>query len=203
MKRIYLLMLLMLAASTFLNAQFSKGSKELSLSGSIGSYTYSQKSPGGTTSSKDYQYFTVYLSPGYYIVDGLSFEPEVAFYFSKDNTPAQYYLANISYTAKIGEGKTGLFFRAGYGVGNSMIFPGNNDVPLPMTKSLDVKIINAGAGLKLLINANVLARLELNYRVQSYSRESSYYSPWGSSSWSYDYTYSNISLIFGFAFLIP
>lgn len=63
--------------------------------------------------------------------------------------------------------KTGLFFSVGYGVGNLMIFPGNNDEPLPMTRIPDVKIINAGAVLKLQINGNFLDRLALNHRVQT------------------------------------
>jgi hypothetical protein len=195
---------MMLAAQGALNAQFTKGSKEISVSGSLGSYTYTRKSPGGSSSSRDYQYFTVYLSPGYYITNGLSVEPEVAYLFQKDNTPAQFYLLNLSYTARLGEGKTGLFFRAGYGMGNSMIFTGNNDIPLQLTKSMDVKIINAGAGLKVLLNENVLARIELNYRVNSYSDDSYYYYyPYGPSSGRYEYTYSNVSLIFGFAYLLP
>ncbi len=186
------------------SAYFTKSSKEISLSGSPGSYSHTSKSPGRSSSSRDHQYFTVYLSPRYYITNGLSVEPEMAFLFQKDNSPVQFYLLNLSYTMRLGEDKTGIFFRAGYGMRNSMIFTANNDIPLQLTKSMDVKIINAGAGLKLVLNKNDVARIELNYRVNSYSDESYYYYyPYCSSSGKCEYTYSNVSLIFGLAYLLP
>jgi hypothetical protein len=70
---------------------FTKNSWELNFSGDMGSMTSTTKYESGGNfdeNSSDYTYFQLHIIPGYYLIDGLCFEPELDFLFVEDSEPS-------------------------------------------------------------------------------------------------------------------
>lgn len=195
MKTVAALLALLLLGYSSSNAQFKQGQVELSFSGSIGSF-----SPPSTPDYKlDAQnYVSLYVVPGYYILDGLSVEPELGLMAEESSKPAQYLLLNLSYTYLIPETKIGCFVRGGYGISNSMEYPFGNGVVIPASDKFNVGVLNLGVGAKFLISSSVLIRTEFNYKKHSWKDE--YNSPYYS--YSLDFTESTIGVILGFSILL-
>lgn len=188
---------------------FHKGNWELNFSASIGnlSTTKSSSSSGAYSSysgEKTESMFYVQLGviPAYFFTDGLSFEPEINLLIQNqegvDNKPALSFLGNLSYTFNIPNKKFAPFIRAGYGISNSVQIPAVIGGLGRVSDKLDVGVLNAGAGIKILVSEKILIRTELNYRRYSYGIDSnmSYFS------YSYDYTLNSISGVFGLSILL-
>jgi len=181
------------------NHAFSSGSWELNLSGDFGSQSMSTeyKSQGNSSeSSSDYMYFQLHIIPGIYIIDGLSFEPELDFLFIEESEPSFSFIPNLSYTYRFPTSSNlALYCRAGYGLSNSYNLFG---FLFRTSSSLEIGVLNLGVGLKFLVSENFCLRSEINYRRSTYTEEeSSYY-------YSYERTntISNIRLLLGFSVLI-
>jgi hypothetical protein len=189
------------AALTQTKAPFTKGSWEVSLSGSVGSLTskseYNSSYYSGE-SSESRNYFQLAVVPGIFIVDGLSIEPEFNMFFYQKAKPSLSFLGNLSYTFIIPEKNFAPFIRIGYGVSNSLQFPIQNGMLAKMSDKFDISILNAGIGLKFLLTENLAFRTELNYRKFSHSADDSGYG------YSYEIkdSFTSISALFGFSILL-
>lgn len=181
-------------------AQFTKGSWELSLTGGLNSLSLSRSGSSSSTSST---VLDVNISPGYYFIDGLSFEPEIGMFAdlsSGSNSKAYLkFVGNVSYTFYSADKSFAPYVKAGIGTSNGIeIFFSGLQGALPETLSdsySSVTILNAGLGMKFLVAKSAAVRTELNYRKQSYSYT-------GSSGGSLDYSYANIGFMFGVSLVI-
>jgi opacity protein-like surface antigen len=169
MKKLLVLILLTVAGSA--SAQFTKGSWEMGLMGSISnvdieSYDFHQSQT----------VFNISVSPAYYVIDGLSLEPEIAFFFNFDNAdnPGYQLLLNAGYTFKSTKSFSP-YIKAGYGFGNILTinFSGTQSVPTGNTKNEEesLAIVNAGVGIKWLLGGSAAIKTELNYHNQNLSSE--------------------------------
>lgn len=182
---------------------FNKGDWELNFSVSIGNLTSTRSSTAYYIGEMSTSLFYIQLGviPAYFFTDGLSFEPEINLLIQNqegaDNKPTLSFLGNLSYSFNIANKKFAPFIRAGYGISNSIQMPSVIGGLFRVSDKLDVGIMNAGAGLKILLSEHVLFRTEINFRRYSYKYESSsLYLQYSS-----DYTISSISGIFGFSIL--
>ena len=102
---------------------FTKGSWELNLSGDMGSQTSKseyESSGYSEENSSDLTYFQLHIIPGYFLIDGLSFEPELDFLFAEENKPSYSLIPMLSYTYLLPNNpKLALYVRGGYGLTNS------------------------------------------------------------------------------------
>jgi opacity protein-like surface antigen len=178
-------------------APFMQGDWELSMTGTIGKSTRSVSSPspyGSWGNESSTTYGTLSLTAGYYIIDQLSIEPEINFLAYEGEPPGESVLLNLSYTYPIPHSIVAPFIRGGYGLGNATSFLGIPDLAIHSTDNFDIKTLNAGAGVKLIVAQNVALRIEINYRNQTYTLEDI--------SYSLDYKYSTVELFIGFSVLL-
>jgi hypothetical protein len=153
--------------------QTGAGSWEFSLSGNGGTTsTTSEATFGGQTYTDDGEsesYIGLDLRAGYYVVDGLSLEPEI-YWLAVEGMPPMFNLgANAAYTFTIPEAPVRPFLTVGYGVGNSV--PVMQRLFNRSSNELDVPVFRAGGGVKVFIVKQVALKLE--YRYERYTQESS------------------------------
>lgn len=187
--------------------QFLQGKVELGLSGSFGSmFTDSEmksSSSNSTTKHSDSRtYFQLSLMPAYYFIDGLSFEPELDLFFFEKNKPAFSLIGNASFTVNVGKPNIAAFFKAGYGISNSLKMPLNIGLVNRVSDKMDVPIINLGTGAKICITENVLLRTEINYRILSYSYTNSYKTAFYSYSNTAKYEYTFLTMLVGISVIL-
>lgn len=182
---------------------FKQGSWELNLSGDMGSQssTYKYEESGySIENTTDLSYFQLHIIPGYYFVDGFSFEPELDFLFIEDTEPSFSILPSLSYTYKLPDkSKLALYVRAGYGLSNSYNYFG---VLVRASNSLNVGIINLGAGIKFLATDNFCLRAEINYKRTSHTEEETYNYGLGEYSYKTTSTLSNTRLLLGVSVIL-
>ena len=188
---------------------FKAGNWELNFSASIGSLTTSSKSSssgayGSYSDDDSYSLFYIQLGviPAYFITEGLALEPEINVLFqSQENVeskPSLSFLGNLAYNFNLPGKNFVPYIRAGYGISNSMQIPVVIGGLSRVSDELDISILNAGAGFKVLISQNILLRTELNYRRYSYKDENSY----ADYKSTHEYSLTSISGIFGFSLLL-
>lgn len=207
MKSLTSIAVILLFCTSLTNAQFKKGDWELGMIGSFGSlsvtnsYSYSDSYSNYSSSdskSKSYTYAILSVSPAYYIADGFSIEPQFGLFALETQSPGGYIIGNLSYTYLLPDSKVAVFAHAGYGLSNCMLFT-YNDIPYNReSQDFDVKLINMGVGLKFLVTSSVILKSEVNYLMQKYENDDS--DTYSSSQTEQDI--NNISLLFGFAFLL-
>jgi hypothetical protein len=181
-------------------APFMQGDWELSMTGTIGktsSTTISTMDSYGYENKSSKMYGTLSLTAGYYIIDQLSVEPEINYFAYEGAPPGESVLLNLSYTYPIRHSIVALFIRGGYGLGNASSVLGIPDVIIHCSDNFDVKTFNAGAGVKLIIAQNVALRIEMNYRLQTYTQDYS-----GYSSYSVENKNSAVKLFVGISVLL-
>ena len=155
-------------------AQFKKNDWELRWNASAGKYDAKAKTvtEGWTDESNlaSNYYLNGSLSAGYYIIDGVSVEGELSLYAPEGASLQKYLLMNLSYSYFLPKTGAAAFVHAGYGKGNSFLFPATPESRLNSyhASAWGVSVINVGAGLKHLMTKNVAVTLEFNYRNQSY-----------------------------------
>ena len=141
---------------------FHAGNWEMNFSASIGNLTTSTSSSssgayGSSSDSKSSSMFYVQLGviPAYFVSDGLSIEPEVNVLFQSqegvESKPSLSFLANVAYNFNLPQKHFAPFIRIGYGISNSLQIPVVIGGLARVSDDLDVKILNAGVGLKFLI----------------------------------------------------
>ena len=162
--------ILAVVSLTSVRAQFQQGDVELALSGTVGawstSYTFGQQ-----TNSESRNVLMLGITTGYFLTDGFSVEPEFVFMAVEKQSPGHSILANVSYTYFGAESKVAPFVRVGYGISNSFSFMGNQSFLSRVSDKLDVTVLQAGGGIKVLVATGAAIRLELNYKNQSFTRE--------------------------------
>jgi len=125
-------------------------------------------------------YSEISLALGFFILDGLSIEPEIEYNFFEGDATLSI-IANVAYTFNIPRKKIYPFIKVGYGISgytaNRYNYYGGSD---GLFESLDAKVINAGAGLKIVQSSFFAMRIELNYKNISYtqSQYDPYYEPY-------------------------
>lgn len=196
MKSVVALVSLLLFTYSNGRAQFKKGDVELSFFGTMGSWTSSYSGPNFSSSTTE-KYLSINVTPGYYLADGLSVEPQLGLTWIERSKPSEYLLLNLSYTYLLPESRVGVFAAAGYGIGNSEQYPMTN-VAVQVSDKFNVGVLNMGVGAKFLISKDVLIRTELNYRADSWTEE--YSNPYYSIS--SDNKQSAISLLAGISILL-
>ena len=202
MKNLLILTILVFSMQLLVGAQtkstaFNQGSWELNFTGSLGSIESKTESSSiyfSGSHSESQTYFQLGIIPAYYIIEGLSFEPEINILAIENTEPSFLFLGNLAYTFKIESSHFFPFVRAGYGITNAFQFPVNGTLIQRISSSLDIGVLNLGAGLKTLLTESVLLRTEINYRKFSYSEDSGYVN--------YSYDLSSIALVFGFSVLL-
>jgi hypothetical protein len=171
--------LLALAMTAMTAAQVTRGSWELSLSATMGSvassteYTY-----GGKTSTYEGDaetYLSLALRPGFFVVDGLSIEPELLWTAIEGDQPAIAVLGGLSYTFAITESPIAPFILVGYGIGNGI--PITQRLIGRTSSEFDVSALNAGGGLKIFVSPNVAFRAEYRYQRYTWEETPSIYWP--------------------------
>ncbi len=200
MKMLASLILALLSIAGLANAQFQKGTTELTLDGSAGSYSATSTSNSygySYNSSVTRNYAILDLAVGYFVADGLSLEPEIGWYALEKMEPSIHLVANLSYTLPNPTTRFAPFIRAGYGVANMMEFPGVGMLGRVSDK-MDVSVLNIGGGVKYLVASSIALRAEINYRKHSLSNSSSY----GGVSMSFDQSFSTTGLLLGFSVLL-
>jgi hypothetical protein len=202
MKRIPVLLLCAaICAALPAISQTEGGSWELSLAGNGGSMSSSSEytSEGHTHSSESeaLSYFGLDFRAGYYVVNGLSLEPEVYFLALEKNPPTFNLGANVAYTFVVPESPVRPFLIAGYGIGNGV--PLMQRLISRASDKLDIPVLRVGGGLKILLSKNIALKVE--YRYERYTREESgtYYV--------YSYTSKSTenfhNVLFGFSVFLP
>jgi hypothetical protein len=191
--RTVILFLLLCGLAVTTQAQFKQRDFELSFGGTLGSAT-TKVDREGYSSSESQKYLYLALTPGYYIIDGLSAELDLGLRAMEHVKPGQLMLLNLSYTYLLPSTHVGLFGRVGYGLSNCVSIPGFLDLNLNQrSEDLDIGVFNAGIGAKFLMSESVFIRTELNYRIHSYSKDYQ-----GATT---DYSQSTTSLLVGVGML--
>jgi hypothetical protein len=182
-------------------APFMQGDWELSMMGSVGSTTSKESYISTNYTSTDEiltQYMFLSLTAGFFLLDRISIEPEISLLATGREKPAQSFLLNLSYTYPLANTNTAIFIRGGYGLGNGSSILMDSGIPIRQTDGLDIKIINAGAGVKFLIAQGAGLRIEVNYRQHTYSLDRDN----GSTSYTIEDKDSVVRCCFGFSVLL-
>ena len=186
---------------------YKQGDWEFGFSLNIGGSSEQTKetntySDGSSQSYSTYDYtekgFYTHLgvSTGYYIINGLSIEPEFDINLYSWEISVSL-LGNLCYTFYLPQKNIYPYIKLGYGLSNN---PGNNyNSSNDLFESLDFNTINAGVGIKLTYYSGMAFRMEINYRTINGS-DTYYYS--ASSSTEYETTISVISISFGASILL-
>ena len=99
-------------------------------------------------------------SVSYFILDGLSVEPE--FYINIITEMSISIIANLSYTFHLPGKKAYPYIKLGYGIGN--YYTNNHFGDGISDNSLDTKILNAGVGFKLVYTAGMAMNIGITYK---------------------------------------
>lgn len=168
MKRIFISSFALLIICQQLNAQFKAGDIELSFAGSLGTTT-THIAFGGLTVEKSSNYFSLFSSTGYYVMEGLAVESEIGMLLVEEKEPGYALLLGLSYNLMIPNTNSALFGRVGYGKANSLFIPEVGNVFQKLTKNFDVDMISITLGMKHLITPNIPLKFGINYRQSTYS----------------------------------
>ena len=137
-------------------------------------------------------------SLGYYLIDGLSFEPELGINLNFEGSTAVK-PGNISYTFNTEVRTLFPYLKAGYGVTDVQNYtsPGSG-----LFESLNYKVISFSLGFKFIQSFHRAIKVELNYkRVSGSDGLLYYYDPYGSAvSPEIETTMSILSISFGYSF---
>jgi len=150
------------------------------------SYTYDNTEKGF--------YSHLVVSTGYYLINGLSIEPEFDLNLYNWEISASL-LCNLCYTFYLPQKNIYPYLKLGYGLSGE---PGSSD----LFEFLDIKTINAGVGIKLTYSSGMAFRMEINYRNLTGSNTYSYSYESSSGSDTYETTTSVISISFGASLLL-
>ena len=215
MKRISFLLIIFMCTNTSIaqvseNSErrfYKQGNFEIGFSGGIGissqqnknSYTYGFSNDSLQTymyeNSTNGVYTQLGISLGYYIIDGLSFEPE----FNLKLNYGAFGIAmtgNLCYTFNLPQNNIYPYLKLGYGLSNDL------DNSSGAFESLNFKTINAGAGLKIKYSSGMAFRLEINYRNLNRSLTSTYSDEFLSSSNGNETTISIIAVLLGVSVIL-
>jgi len=146
---------------------YKQGDWEIGITTNIGSSSVQTMGPHSWNDSLKYHDFSedtkkwIYvhlgISTGYYIINGLSIEPEVSLNSYAEGFSVSI-LGNLNYTFDLPQKNIYPYVKLGYGLSND---PENKD---GLFESLYYKTINAGVGLKFMYFPHMAFKVEINYR---------------------------------------
>ena len=148
---------------------FKQGDWEIGFSSNIGSSSVQTMGPHSWTlantphysdyyeDTENWIYLNLGVSTGFYIVNGLSIEPELDLNSYAEGFSVSI-LGNLCYTFYLPQKNLYPYIKLGYGLSND---PENKD---GLFESLNYKTINAGAGVKFMYFSELAIRMEINYR---------------------------------------
>jgi hypothetical protein len=180
---------------SLLFAQTQRGSWELSLSGTMGSESISitAKTVNSTfdiTGKGDQKYLRLSLRPGYYVLKGLTLEPEILWNAVERYAPTFSLSGNLSYNFSIPQAHFAPFVLIGYGLTNGLpVFRGYT---MRAADGFDVNVVNLGSGLKFFFSERAAFRTEYRYQRLRYDDASMF-------SGIYDVKINMHSIFFGFS----
>jgi hypothetical protein len=199
MKKIGLSIALVVILSGTMLGQ-KKGDVELSIAG-----TFSSMNSSRAGSSSDTKYAVLSVSPGFYLIDGLSLEPEIGWIATEHDLPGWLFLGNVSYTyAGVDQHhRLAPFIRVGYGVSNSYQLA-TPQLLVRTSNKLDVGVFNVGGGVKVGVVEGAYLRAEVYYRQYNWTSNSSYYdyASRGYLSQSIDYKVSTLGVSIGASIIL-
>jgi len=184
---------------------FNQFDWECSISTSLGISKTSSKSSyenGINYLSDDKSAYSEFiLSIGFFILEGLSIEPEINFsdYFSN---PYISLIGNVCYTLNIPRKNIYPFAKIGYGISGfnkDEYYYGYNDETNGLFGSLDAKVISASLGIKYISSSTIAYRLEVTYK--NFSNSYSVLEPYNQYTQQFDISRETIAIIFGVSFL--
>lgn len=143
-------------------------------------------------------------SIGYCVIDGLTIEPELDINLITDDETSISVIGNLTYNFNISKKSIYPFIKVGYGLSN---YNNNNYYYYGYANessgsSLDTRVINAGAGLKILYSSGMALKLEINFKNFNYSTSDSYSNEYSQSTYKIDSDMNVISLSIGFSILL-
>ena len=136
---------------------FKQGDWEFRYSSSIGSISIQTIDPTYYNHTENGIYVNVGVSSGFYIINGLSIEPELDINLCSEGLSLSV-LGNLCYSFYIPQKNIYPYVKLGYGVSND---PKNTD---ELFAKLDFKTINASAGVKFMYFRGMAFITEINYR---------------------------------------
>lgn len=195
MKKSIISLVLFFALSTTLFSQIEKGTKELSLSGTFGSFSESVKSPNYSRDEESTSYIMLAFRPGFFITKSIELEPEIFLTAMENTEPSFSFSGNISYNFDIKESNITPFILAGYGIGNSISIL--NSLFYRASEDLDVTNLNLGAGMKIFVSSQIAVKLEYRYQRFNYDRD---YQSFFNQTYITEYKINSHRLLVGFSF---
>ena len=202
MKLAIWVILLIMIRTVICNAQFEQGNVEISIMGTGGymkesysTYSYNNESIG---------YVLINTSIGYYLVDGLSIEPQFGLLAIEKVSPSQSLLLSLSFSTRLPDSDIALFLKGGYGFSNSVSSPMLAYTPINRRDKWDTQITSLGGGLKFILKEYIALKFEFNYREESfpYKMTRYSYSPYGSYTESVEYSMSSYAILVGVSFIL-
>ena len=158
-------------------------------------YSYGSSQYYNTYDNTEKKFYThLGVSTGYYIINGLSIEPEFDINLYSEEISASL-LGNLCYTFYLPQKNIYPYLKLGYGLSTE---PGTSS----LFESLDIKTINAGVGIKITYSSGMAFRMEIDYRNLKGLNTYSYSYEYSSGSDTYDTITSVISISFGASILL-
>ena len=139
---------------------------------------------------------------GYCIIDGLTIEPELDINLITNAETSISLLGNLCYTFHIPKKTTYPFIKLGYGLSNYYSEGYYGYLNDSGGSSLETKVLNIGAGLKLLYSSGYAMKLEINFKNYNYSSSNSYANEYSKNSTKVEGDMTVISLSLGFSILL-
>ena len=136
---------------------YKQGEWEFGFSSNIGSISIQTIEPSNYEYTENGIYLNLGVSTGFYIINGLSIEPELDINSCSEGFSLSI-LGNLCYTLSIPQKNIYPYVKLGYGLSND---PKNSE---DLFENLDFKTINAGAGVKFMYFPGMVFRTEINYR---------------------------------------
>ena len=136
---------------------YRQGDWEFRYSSNIGSISIQTIDPTYYNHKENGIYVNVGVSTGFYIINGLSIEPELDINLCSEGLSLSV-LGHLCYTFYIPQKNIYPYVKLGYGVSND---PKNTD---ELFAKLDFKTINASAGVKFMYFRGMAFITEINYR---------------------------------------
>ena len=136
---------------------YKQGDWEFRYSSNIGSISIQTIDPTYYNHTENGIYLNLGLSTGFYIINGLSIEPELDINLCSEGFSLTV-LGNLCYTFNIPQKNIYPYIKLGYGLSND---PKNTE---DLFENLDFKTVNAGAGVKFMYFPDMAFVVEINYR---------------------------------------
>ena len=136
---------------------YKQGDWEFGFSSNIGSISIKTIDPTNYEYTENGIYLNVGISTGFYLINGLSIEPEFDINLCSEGLSLSV-LGNLCYSFYIPQKNIYPYIKLGYGISND---PKNTD---ELFENLNFKTVNAGVGVKFIYFPGMAFMTEINYR---------------------------------------